>query len=80
MQRKALRHLHVELVDALQVALTGRAPPALIEELAAASGMTEALVGLPSQVMEAAVLQRAKRSLASWTAWQRGAGRMVAAA
>ena len=69
-----LRHLARELSTGLELALVGKAPPALVEQLACATGLIVALAELP---LDTDALRcwatdgvgRAERALEVWRAW-----------
>jgi len=69
-----LRHAQRDVATALELALAALAPGALIEALACASGLLNALIDLPldSEPMRAwaaTTIQRAEQSLHGWRAW-----------
>ena len=70
-----LRHLQRDLKTALELALVALAPRSLIEGIACAVGLIEALLELPldSEPLRPWALDalgRAERSLCDWHAWQ----------
>jgi hypothetical protein len=70
MKRHELRALRRELVTALQLALASRAAAAVVDELAAAAGLVEAVSELPPGELTAAVVKRAQHALGVWARWQ----------
>jgi len=69
-----LRHLGRELSTALELALVGRAPAPLVEQLASATGLVVALAELPldTEALRAWSLDavsRAERALERWHTW-----------
>lgn len=75
------RQLRREVRTALELAIAALAPPPVIDGLAAASGLLEALEDLPPDVppvraLEGSITGRAQSALAAWRKWQatRGLG------
>jgi hypothetical protein len=71
-----LRHLRRETRTALELAVIALAPSQLIDRLASAAGLLEALVELPANsppvlALLPGLVQRARESLADWQTWQR---------
>jgi hypothetical protein len=69
-----LRHLRRETRTALELAIVELAPNDLIDSLAVAAGLLEALVALPPDSAPALALgpstvDRARKALAAWHAW-----------
>lgn len=78
-ERMDLRHLQREARTALELAVVALAPEQLVDRLAAAAGLLEALMELPhgSPPMQATVpraVTRAKSSLVEWRAWHERQG------
>lgn len=72
----SLSHLRRETRTALELAVIALAPSQLLERLAAAAGLLEALIELPANSPPAlalipGLLERANASLADWQTWQR---------
>lgn len=72
----SLTHLRRETRTALELAVVALAPSDLLERLAAAAGLLEALIELPSNSPPAlallpSVVQRAQDSLEQWKTWRR---------
>jgi hypothetical protein len=70
-----LSHLRREARTALELAVVALAPSPLIDELAAAAGLLEALVELPSNSPPVAALvpkvgRRTREALEAWQDWQ----------
>jgi len=70
-----LGHVRREIRTALELAVVALAPFDLIERLAAAAGLLEALVELPPRSPPVLALvpkltERAKAALADWQSWQ----------
>ena len=77
--RMELSHLQREARTALELAVVALAPEQLVDRLAAATGLLEALMELPdgSPPMHATLpraMTRAKGSLAEWRAWHERQG------
>jgi len=73
--RTELRHLRREVRTALELAAVALAPEDLIDGLAAAAGLLEALEELPADDEPVATLaahaaRRARGSLAAWQHWR----------
>ena len=71
-----LSHLRRETRTALELAVVALAPSTLIERLAAAAGLLEALIELPANSPPALALvpglvKRAQEALDEWTTWHR---------
>lgn len=71
-----LSHLRREARTALELAVVALAPSELIERLAAAAGLLEALIELPANSPPALALmpglvERTRASLDAWQRWQR---------
>jgi hypothetical protein len=71
-----LSHLRREVRTALELAVVALAPSALIERLAAAAGLLEALIELPANSPPALALipglvERTQASLDDWQTWLR---------
>jgi hypothetical protein len=71
-----LRHLRREARTALELAIVAQAPSEVVDRLAAAAGLLEALVELPADsppVLGAIprVTTRARDALDDWRQWQR---------
>ena len=71
-----LSHLRRETRTALELAVVALAPSELLERLAAAAGLLEALIELPANSPPAlalvpGLLERTRASLDAWQAWQR---------
>ena len=69
-----LRHAQRDVATALELALAALAPGSLIESLACAAGLLNALIDLPldSEPMRAwaaGTIERAEHSLHGWRAW-----------
>lgn len=69
-----LRHLRRETRTALELAIVELAPNDLIDSLAVAAGLLEALVALPPDSAPAitlgpATVDRARKALAAWHVW-----------
>lgn len=72
-----LSHLRRETRTALELAVVALAPSELVERLAAAAGLLEALIELPANSPPALTLvpglvERTRASLDDWQAWRRG--------
>jgi hypothetical protein len=70
-----LSHLRRDARTALELAVVSLAPEELVERLAAAAGMLEALVELPMDTAPVVALvprveARARRALDDWQKWQ----------
>lgn len=70
-----LVHLRREARTALELALVSLAPMELVERLAAAAGLLEALAELPAgsppaRALVPAVTDRARSAIGAWHAWQ----------
>jgi hypothetical protein len=73
-QEMDLRHLRREARSALELAVASLAPTALIDRLAMAAGLLEALNELPSDsppviALVPSVVTRANGTLDDWQAW-----------
>jgi hypothetical protein len=71
-----LSHLRREARTALELAVVALAPSELVDRLAAAAGLLEALIELPANSPPALALvpslvQRTQASLDDWQAWRR---------
>lgn len=71
-----LSHLRRDVRTALELAVVALAPSELIDRLAAAAGLLEALIELPANSPPALALvpglvERARASLDDWKAWHR---------
>lgn len=72
----SLSHLRRETRTALELAVVALAPSELLERLAAAAGLLEALIELPANSPPALALipglvTRTRESLDAWRTWQR---------
>ena len=72
----SLSHLRRETRTALELAVVALAPLELLERLAAAAGLLEALIELPANSPPAmtlmpGVVARTRESLEHWKTWQR---------
>jgi hypothetical protein len=72
----SLSHLRRETRTALELAVVAFAPTELLERLAAAAGLLEALIELPANSPPALALipglvERTRHSLDAWQLWQR---------
>lgn len=72
----SLRHLRREVRTALELAVVALAPTELVERLAAAAGLLEALIELPADSPPAlalvpSVVERTQASLDDWLRWRR---------
>ena len=70
-----LSHLRREARTALELAVVALAPSAVVDELATAAGLLEALVELPSNsapvvALVPKVLKRSREALDAWQEWQ----------
>jgi hypothetical protein len=70
-----LRHLSRDVKSAVELAIVGLAPAELVDRLAVAAGLLEAVVELPVDSPPVAtlvpkVLSRARSALDEWTKWQ----------
>ncbi len=73
-----LNHLRRETRTALELAVVALAPSELVDRLAAAAGLLEALVELPTDSAPVVALvprveSRAKSALDDWNKWQKEA-------
>jgi hypothetical protein len=73
--RPERRHLRREVRTALELAIVALAPPKLIEQLAMAAGLLEALEELPSDTapvrdLADAIAGRAGAALDAWHEWR----------
>jgi hypothetical protein len=71
-----LSHLRLEARTALELAVVALAPSQLIDRLASAAGLLEALIELPANSPPALALvpglvERARQSLDDWQTWHR---------
>jgi hypothetical protein len=71
-----LSHLRRDARTALELAIVAMAPSEIVDRLAAAAGMLEALVELPADSAPVAALvpgvaTRARTALDDWQTWQR---------
>jgi hypothetical protein len=71
-----LSHLRREARTALELAVIALAPSELVDRLAAAAGLLEALIELPANSPPALALvpglvERTRRALGDWQIWQR---------
>jgi hypothetical protein len=71
-----LRHLRREVRTALELAVVALAPSKLIERLAAAAGLLEALMELPPSsppvlALIPGLVERTQTSLDDWQTWHR---------
>jgi hypothetical protein len=76
---EGLTELHRRTKDTLALALAAGAPFALLEKLAAATGLVEALFELPKHALIPDVVARAQRALGAWQEWQKRKPRTAAA-
>jgi hypothetical protein len=72
----SLSHLRREARTALELAVVALAPSGLIDRLAAAAGLLEALIELPANSPPALALvpglvERARQALDDWQTWRR---------
>jgi hypothetical protein len=72
-----LVHLRRDARTSLELAIVGLAPQELIDELAAVTGMLEAIDGLPQEAPNVAALmpsliKRARAVLERWNTWHVG--------
>lgn len=70
-----VRHLRREARTALELAVVSLAPQSILDHLATATGLLEALGELPSDsppalTLTPRVLARTRRSLAEWSKWR----------
>lgn len=70
-----LNHLRREVRTALELAVVALAPSELIDRLAIAAGLLEALIELPPDsppvlALVSRLIVRARSSLADWRTWQ----------
>jgi len=69
-----IRHLRRETRTALELAIVALAPTALVDRLATAAGLLEALAQLPKSAPAAALtpsaVERAHAALAAWQQWE----------
>ena len=70
-----LRHLQRDAATALELALVALAPSSIIEGLATAAGLIQALTDLPLDsdplaVWAANAVDRAERALVAWREWE----------
>jgi hypothetical protein len=70
-----LSHLRRETRTALELAVVAPAPSDLVDRLAAAAGLLEAIAELPADSPAVAALipelvERARAALATWRSWQ----------
>jgi hypothetical protein len=70
-----LNHLRREIRTALELSVVAMAPSELIDGLAIAAGLLEALIELPTNsppviALVPQLVERAKRSLSDWQRWQ----------
>jgi hypothetical protein len=70
-----VRHQRRETATALELALAGLAPNAIIESLASAVGLLSALEELPLEneallIWAREAIERSERSLAAWQEWE----------
>jgi hypothetical protein len=70
-----LRHLGREIKTALEIAIVTLAPTDLVESLALAAGLLDALGDLPDDAGPALALgpkatERSRRALADWHKWE----------
>ncbi len=73
--RPERRHLRREVRTALELAIVALAPPKLVEELAIAAGLLEALEDLPGDSIPVrdlgdAIAGRANQALDGWYEWR----------
>jgi hypothetical protein len=73
--RLELRHLRREIKTALELAIVALAPADLLDPLATAAGLLEAVCELPADSAPAIaltpkLLERARRSLDEWRRWE----------
>ena len=71
-----LGHLRREARTALELAVVALAPPELVDRLAAAAGLLEALVELPTDSVPVVslvprVVTRTRNALDEWQKWRR---------
>jgi hypothetical protein len=72
----SLSHLRRETRTALELAVVALAPSELLERLASAAGLLEALIELPANsppalALAPGLIERTKSSLEDWRKWQR---------
>ena len=66
---KDLLHLRKHVRDALELAIAAHAPWSMLEPLAVASGMLEALSEIPEHALVVSVMTRAETAMAAWRKW-----------
>lgn len=79
-----LRHLGRDVKTALELSIVGMCPEELVEHLAAAAGLIDAITELPLEspavgAMVPAVSARAQRALDEWNQWRDGHLRQISA-
>jgi hypothetical protein len=67
---EGLARLHREVADAVDLAIAGDAPFPLLQKLAAARGLMQALGEVPKHVLMRKVVANAARAMAEWQTWQ----------
>lgn len=75
MESMDLNHLRREIRTALELSVVAMAPSELIDGLAVAAGLLEALIELPSNsppviALVPQLVARARSSLSNWQRWQ----------
>ena len=68
-------HIRREVRTALELAIVALAPPKVVEQLATAAGLLEALEelpadGIPVKDLAASIASRAGEALNAWAAWR----------
>jgi hypothetical protein len=71
-----IRHLGREVKTALELAIAALAPSEIVDRLATAAGLLDALAEFPEDTAPALAfvpetVERARRSLAAWQIWQK---------
>jgi len=74
-----LGELNAHVRDALALAIASGAPLPLLEKLAAATGLLQALAELPAHTLIPQVVSRAHRALVAWQQWHKNGQRGAAA-
>jgi hypothetical protein len=70
LRSEALEELGERVGDALDLAVAAGAPLALIDKLATASGLLNALREVPRHVLMPHATSRAKAALSAWESWR----------
>jgi hypothetical protein len=76
---EGLTELQRRTKDTLALALAAGAPLSLLDKLAAATALLEALFELPKHALIPDVVARAQRALGAWQEWQKQKPRTAAA-